>query len=1046
MSRSMSGDRSQGQVSTVLRLLNEVVRGSSGIPRDCARRFSGYAKRLEVIINQVDKILSETPPPPVQTALKGIAADLRKVEATIDVYNNKCRIYLLIHCRNLCTILQETAQSIGNWLALLDLGLQNNNDLQKKSDQLSREMQQAQFAVTENEERICSTLEKEAHGRQTAKAVQNAIIMDIARALGMDSERNRLELSQQIQLLKDDLRDSNDDNDLHILHSLERMFDNWAIEPVVVSKPIDSDAEEDAPIPPFKTFLCPLTKEVMKNPVVLESSQSYERSAIQHWFAHCREQGRDPTCPVTGQVLKSLELRPNISLSGTIQEWVDRNIDIRIKSAIQHLGSSASVEDCERALDDIYKISEEYPSSRYKLRTAGLIPIIVEAMQRPSQGHVGSQLRSKVLMTLLSMAGDDDSKRMMVEAGVSRLASKSLVATPEKEKEYAVRLLLEFSNVKEFCLRIASEKGSLLLLSGMAGNVENPTLSNLAEQVLRKMEDVEENVHQLAGAGRFQPLLTLLCEGSERSQIQMAECLSKMTLSNSDKELIARKGAKVFVNMLSSTLESKSSSLLALFNLSTLDDNAAVLVDAGILPPLMNILFKVHSIQDPVPINLRELAAETLANIVSKAGHWEFSPADSEGHALQSEFIIHKLLELLTHIGPHWKVNLLRILYGISSSPQAAETAAVHIKNGNGIVTLVAFLEDPELDHRIHASKLICILSERLGQDFAPVLRNNNRLLLLKDKLLVSGTYASEECSAAAYILANLPLSDHEVKNVLGTDLIGCIVNALMEQRGNRAGRNSWAGNIMVEGLLGILLHFARCSDRTVLDSVRENRLMIVFKEQLMYHGQPKVKQLSAKGLRYLSEAARTVAKDLEPQPPNGWCVSYMFMCVNPPPTPVLCPVHGVPCDQDSMFCLVKANAIKPLVELLEDSNIDVQTAAVEALSTLLSDTNNLKSCVEELDKEEAVQHILGLFFVVRPGQLQERIVWMIERILRVDEQSQRYSLDQSMVKALVEAFKHGNSSTRQLAQSALTNLKELSGASAGVLSRSRLQRFGNPQ
>lgn len=148
MSGSRSAERSQGQVSTVLRLLNEVVRGSSGIPRDSARRFSEYAKRLEVIINQVDKILSEPPPPPVQTALRGIAADLRKVEATIDVYNNKCKIYLLIHCRNLCKFLQETTQSIGNWLALLDLGLQNNNDLQKKSDQLSREMQQAQFAVS----------------------------------------------------------------------------------------------------------------------------------------------------------------------------------------------------------------------------------------------------------------------------------------------------------------------------------------------------------------------------------------------------------------------------------------------------------------------------------------------------------------------------------------------------------------------------------------------------------------------------------------------------------------------------------------------------------------------------------------------------------------------------------------------------------------------------------------------------------------------------------------------------------------------------------
>lgn len=1045
MSGSGSAERSQGQVSAVLRLLNEVVRRSSGIPRDSARRFSEYAKRLEVIINKVDKILSDPPPPPVQTALRGIAADLHKVEATIDVYNNKCKIYVLIHCKNLCKLLQETAHSIGHWLTLLDLGLQNNNDLQKKSEQLSREMQQAQFAVTENEERVCSTLEKEAQGRQTAKAVQNAIIMDIARALGMDSERNRPELSQQIQLLKDDLRDSINENDLHVLHSLERMFDNWAIEPEVVSKPIDSDAEEDAPIPPFKTFLCPLTKEVIKNPVVLESSQTYERSAIRHWFEHCREQGRDPTCPVTGQVLKSLELRPNISLSGTIQEWVDRNVDIRIKSAIQHLGSSASVEDCERALDDIYKISEEYPSSRYKLRISGLVPIIVEAMQRPSQGHVGSQLRSKVLMTLLSMAGDDDSKKMMVEAGVSRLAIKSLAASLEKEKEYAVKLLLEFSNEKEFCSRIASERGSLLLLSGMAGNVENPNLSNLAEQILRKMEELEENVQQLAAAGRFQPLLTLLCEGSEDIQIQMAKYLAEMTLANSGKDLIARKGAKVLVDMLSSTLKAKSSSLLALFNLSTLDDNAAVLVDAGILPPLMDILFKVHSVHNPAPINLKELAAKTLANIVSKAGYWEFAAVDSEGNALQSEVIIHHLLGLLTHIGSLWKVYLLRILYGIASSPQAAESAAVHIKNGNGIVTLVAFLEDPEVDHRIQAFKLMSILSERLSQDFLSAL-NNNQLVLLKDKLLNPGTNANEECSAAAYILANLPLSDHEVKNVLGVDLIGWIVNALREQREGRAGRNSWAGNTMVEGLLGLLIHFARSPDRIVLDRVRENRLMIVFKEQLMYNGQPKVKQLSAKGLRYLSEAARIVARDLEPQPPNGWCVSYMFMCVNPPPTPVLCPVHGVPCDQDSMFCLVKAGAIKPLVELLEDSNIDVQTAAVEALSTLLSETNNLKLCVEELDKEEAVRHILALLFVVRPGQLQERIVWMIERILRVDEQSQRYSLDQSIVKALVEAFKHGNSSTRQLAQSSLTNLKELSGTSGGVLSRSRLQKFGNPQ
>ncbi|KAH9311648.1 hypothetical protein KI387_026683, partial [Taxus chinensis] len=503
---------SGGQISVVLGLLNEVGRGwPNGLAGESGRRFHEYVKRVEEVLKAVDKVFMSQQPPPVQTALRGIAADLSRAQTTTDLYKNKSKIYVLINCRTLTKALQDITRSIGKWLTLLDLGLQNNYHLHDKSDALSREMQQALFSVTENEERVCCTLEKEAQGRQTAKAVQNAIMMDIARALGMDLERNRTELCEQIQLLKNDLGDSDAENDLHILESLERIFDSWAIEPHVISRPIDSDVEEDAPIPPFKTFLCPLTKEVMKDPVVLESSQTYERSAIQHWFAHCREQGRNPTCPVTGQVLKSMELRPNIGLYGTIQEWIERNVDVRIKTAIQQLGNSASLEDSERALDDIYKISEEYPLSRYKLRMSGLIPLIAGTIQRPQKG-VGSQLRSKVLMTLLSMAGDADSKRMMVEAGVSKLAIKSLTGSLEKEKEYAVKLLLDFSREREFCSRIASEKGSLLLLCGMAGNTENPTLSNLAEETLRKMEEIEENVQQLAAAGRFQPFLTHLCE------------------------------------------------------------------------------------------------------------------------------------------------------------------------------------------------------------------------------------------------------------------------------------------------------------------------------------------------------------------------------------------------------------------------------------------------------------------------------------------------------------------------------------------------------
>lgn len=101
----------------------------------------------------------------------------------------------------------------------------------------------------------------------------------------------------------------------------------------------------------------------------------------------------------------------------------------------------------------------------------------------------------------------------MLGEGITRLAIHSLIGTSEKEREYAVKLILEFTSDDAYCIKIASEKGALVLLSSMAGNLEHPSLSNLAEEVLRRLESVEDNIQPLAAAGRFEPLLTRLCEG-----------------------------------------------------------------------------------------------------------------------------------------------------------------------------------------------------------------------------------------------------------------------------------------------------------------------------------------------------------------------------------------------------------------------------------------------------------------------------------------------------------------------------------------------------
>jgi len=58
-----------------------------------------------------------------------------------------------------------------------------------------------------------------------------------------------------------------------------------------------------------------------------------------------------------------------------------------------------------------------------------------------------------------------------------------------------------------------------------------------------------------------------------------------------------------------------------------------------------------------------------------------------------------------------------------------------------------------------------------------------------------------------------------------------------------------------------------------------------------------------------------------------------------------------------------------------------------------------------------------------------------------VENISNLYALNHSLVRGLVEAFKHGNTNTRKHAQDALTLLKQLSGVSGKTSSQSRARR-----
>ncbi|KAL8140914.1 hypothetical protein V2J09_006935 [Rumex salicifolius] len=993
------------------------------------RRFAAYARRLQLVICQLIRSSPEAASSPsVQTALKGIAADLAKIVETVSVYRDKSKIFVLINCRSLSSVLQERTSAIGGWLALLESVLGDSADLRRKVSDLSRDMKRAQFTVTEIEDRVCSTLQREGLGKPTTKVVQSAITMDLARALGVDS-RSYAELSEQVNLLKNDLARSDLVSERRIMMSLQRIMDNWSLEPSI-SGSLEFDNEDESQILPFKNFLCPLTKEVMRDPVVLQSSQTYERSAIDYWFQRCLEDGRDPTCPVTGQVLTSLEQKPNIGLAGAIEEWLNRNIDIQVKLACQHLSENPLLIDCvEKDLDSIYEISEEHPSSRYKIRNAGMILLVINLLKNGTKS-VGPQLKCKALMVLLSMAKDEDSKVVMLREGITKLATRSFLGSSDKEKECALKLLLEFSHDEAICVKLASEKGALVLLSSIAGNLENPALSNLAEDVLKRLDVVEDNVLRLAAAGRLEPLINRLCEGSDSVKVKMATLLGQMTLTNNNREQIARQSAKVLVDMLCKP-EGRIPSLRVLQSLSTLDDNAAILVDSSILPSLMEILLE----NQDVHAEEQELSAATIANIVSKPGHWELAVADKKGHRMHSAVIISGVLKLLSHVTASCQVFILQILCGIASSPQASELVASHIKSGDGIKLVFQYLEHSEVEQRTLAYELVRIMSENSSEYLANEIKCVNKLQLFRDKVQDSQATTSER-SDAACILANLQLSRDDIQTTLGDEFLRYTITALKEQLNAQSGRRPPRSttSTMTEGLLGIIVHFANVIEPQALGLIRDCQLMSIFRDKLS-SPHSRSKQLAALGLKHLSELRTLISEgESDPQPPQGFCSSMVFMCGKASLQPPTCPIHNTPCEEDSQLCLLTGGCIKPLITLLTDEKTAVQIASVEALSTLVLDTSHsFHRAADELERLGVIDSVISLFIDARPGELQEKTAWMLERLFRSESTSQKYSINQSLVRALVEAMKHGNAQTKRHAQEALTYLQQLSGASGKI-------------
>ncbi|XP_071735865.1 U-box domain-containing protein 44-like isoform X1 [Rutidosis leptorrhynchoides] len=597
--------------------------------------------------------------------------------------------------------------------------------------------------------------------------------------------------------------------------------------------------------------------------------------------------------------------------------------------------------------------------------------------------------RLNIIRNLRSLAAlNDGIKSTMAEVEYLSALVKSLTRDEDEQRE-AVGLLSTLSDISAVRRRIGRIQGCIVMLVAIF-NGEDQIASHDAGKLLSALSSNTQNALHMAEAGYFKPLVKYLTEGSDMSKILMATAISRMELRDQTRASIGEDGAiPPLVKMFKEgKLEAKLSSLSALRNLTTLKENIQRLIKSGIVPSLLQLLFSVTS----VLMTLREPASIILARI-----------AKSDDMLVNHEIAL-QMFSLLNLSSPVIQLHLLEALNSILSHTRASRIRRKMKENGS-IQLLLPFLTQTDPNIRIGAFRLIYTLSSELSDELTEQLGETHLLTIVN---VLSSSTSDNEKAIASGILCNLPVNDKKATDILKkANLLPVLVSIMTCKQSNTTTRLSFQ---LIENIAGILTRFTISSNLKLQLYSAENRVIPVLVKMLT-DGSIIAKSRAAVSLAQLSKNCLNLRKSRK----SNW------LCV-PPSTEAFCEVHNGYCFVKSTLCLIKAGAVKPLIQILEGDEREADEGVFEALSTLLQDEiwENGCGCVEKFSGIEGVIKVMGK----GSKKTQEKAVWILERVFRVEDYKVKYGESAQVV--LIDLAQNGDPELKPIVAKLLGQLELL--------------------
>ncbi|KAI7748654.1 hypothetical protein M8C21_012454, partial [Ambrosia artemisiifolia] len=944
-------------IGTILAVaINQVIKTAHAakdvvIEKESFRTLSAHLFDIVRVLKELE--LGELNESPIaRKALENLETDVKKANSLVEKYKNRGRFYLLIKCRHIVKEVQDVTRDIGK--SLNTLCLANSEILSGMSDEVTRlqsEMQRAEFATCQSQLQILDKLDQGLASQKLDNGFANDIIVDIARAVGVTVEP--FEIRKELDSFKREKEEAENRKERAEVYFLEQIiellsradaardYEHVRGQYMQRLRVIEGHDPKSESIPPFKAFICGITKDVMVDPVSLSNGTAYSRVAIEAWFG-----SGEKTDPITGEPLEDLSFRSNIQLRQSIQEWKELNYCMGVRSCKAKLMSKndSSVID---ALYQIRDLIEENSINKDWISIGGVTELLINILPNLHNQQVKTEdllIENKGFCHIVPcLTCELSSSKAALE-----LIYEIVVEESGQNMDYT-RELSQQCNPVSFLVTIL--KGT------------DAALAEKAQEIMQKLVDVhEENVVLSAKEEWYGPLVDRIVQGPKSTKIAILKRIIHLELEEHNTKVLCELGIiPPLLEMASADLEAKELSLSMLVKLLTVSENKRVFSAAGGVPLIVDMMCST-----PFPVIIPARCSEILEKLSSNGDGIKFL-VDANETQLNLESLVENLLAFLqnSHLPYIVLRPVLRSLFKICESESGLVKTAV--LTAGGISLVLNLLDHADSETREAAINLLFLFSNHEPLGVAEFLLKPRRLEAFIG--LLENTNKSDVQKAAVGLLANLPKSEVTLTSKL-IELEG--LKAIIEilESGNTEAK---------ENALSALFRFTDPTNfeaQKIVVELGAYSLLVDF----LKNGSVTAKARAAALIGDLSMRSSELTMTSST---GHWCLCFGRARVN------TCPAHGGICSVKNTFCLLEAKALPELVKLLHG---EVHATAYEAIQTLstLVDKESPRRGTHVLHESGAVVPILE---VLNWGSesLKVEALEVLEKVFMLTEMVDRY-------------------------------------------------------